>query len=120
MFLTLILQYLNKLVERKIGDFTTPQAFHTLKVQGFNGDGVKPLTKLTCQLPMKVFALIANPSVEPCELPHTPPPAVRTFDFARKTFVERPKFVQGVFQRLWMLFLLTRAECQVLVFHTEV
>ncbi len=33
MFLTLIFQYLNKLVEGEVGDFTPPQAFHTVKVQ---------------------------------------------------------------------------------------
>ena len=120
MLLTLILQYLNKLVERKVGDFASPQAFHTVKVQRFNGDGIKLLTQFRGKLPVKVFALIAYPSIEPCKLPHTPPPTVRTLHLARKTFVERPKFVQGLFQRLGVVFLFTRAQCQVCVFHTEV
>ena len=120
MFLTLIRQYLNKLIERKIGDLTSPQAFHTLKVQGFNGDCIKPLAKFARQLPLKVFALVAYPSIETCEVSHAPPPAVRTFNLARKTFVERPKFIQGAFQRLGVLFLLTRAERQICVFHTEI
>ena len=109
MFLTLILQYLNKLVERKIGDFTSPQAFHAVKVQGFNGNRIKLLTKFACQLPMKVFALVTDFPIETCELSHTPPPTVRAFNFTRKAFVETTKFLQGVFQRLWVLFFLTRA-----------
>jgi len=81
MFLTLISQYLNKLVEPKIGDFPSPQAFHTLKVQGFNGDGIEPLTKVACQLPLKVFALVRDFPIQACNLSHTLPPAVRTFLF---------------------------------------
>jgi hypothetical protein len=60
MFATFGLQYLNKLVEAKVGDFTSPQAFHTVKVQGFNRDCVKLLTQFGCQLPVKVFALVGD------------------------------------------------------------
>ena len=35
MFLTLILQYLNKLVERQGRRLCVPKAFHTVKVQAF-------------------------------------------------------------------------------------
>ena len=104
MFLTLILQYLNKLVERKVGDFTSPQAFHTVKVQGFNGNRIKLLTEFACQLPMKVFALVADFPIETGDLSYTPPPTVRASNFTRKAFVETTKFLQGVFQRLWVLF----------------
>ena len=45
MFAALILQYLNELVERKVRDFTSPEAFHAVKVQGFNGNRIKLLTK---------------------------------------------------------------------------
>ena len=96
MFLTLIFQYLNKLGERKIRDLTSPQAFHAQKVQGFNNDGIEPLTKFTCQLPMKVCALVADFSIETCDSSHTPPPAIRTFLLTTQFFVERPKFVQGL------------------------
>ena len=57
MFTALISQYLNKLVESEIGDFTSPQAFHTVKVQGFNDNRIKLFTEFRGQLPMKVFAL---------------------------------------------------------------
>ena len=117
MFLTLILQYLNKLVEGKVGDFASPQAFHTRKVQRFNGDCVELLTEFGGELPLKVFALVGYFPIQTCDLSYTPPPTIRTFLFSRKTFVERPKFVQGVFQRLGVLFLLTRAQGQVCVFH---
>ena len=120
MFLTLIFQYLNKLVEGKIGDFTSPQAFHAVKVQGFNGDCVEPLTKFRGELPLKIFALVGDFPIQACELPHTPPPPVRTSYLSGKAFVERPKFVQVRFQRLWVLFFLTRAKCHIRVFHAEV
>ncbi len=69
---------------------------------------------------MKVFALIRDFPIQTCDLSHTPPPTVRTFNFTRKCFVERPKFLQGVLQRLWVLYFLTRAQCQISVFHAEV
>ena len=98
MFDTLILQYLNELVERKVGDFTSPQAFHAIKVQGFNGNRIKLLTKFACQLPMKVFALVADFPIEPCELFHTPPPTVRTFLFTRKFFLRPRSFFKDCFK----------------------
>ena len=69
---------------------------------------------------MKVLALVADFPIEACELPYTPPPTVRTFLLTTQVFVETPKFVQGVFQRLGVLFLLTRAKRQICVFHTEI
>ena len=120
MFLTLILQYLKKLIEGKVGDFTSPKPFHTAKVQRLKDDGIKLLAKFRGELPMKVFALIADFPIEVCNLSHTPRPAVRTFDFTRKAFVERPKLLQGLFQELWVLYLLTRVEREKSVFHAEV
>ena len=69
---------------------------------------------------MKIFALIRNLMVQSCDLSDTPPPTIRTFDFTTQCLIERPKFVQGVFQGLWVLYLFTRAKCQICVFHTEV
>ena len=120
MLSTFILQYLNKLVEGEVRHFTPPKSFHTLKVQGFKDNRIKLLTEFRGELPVKVFALITHPSIETCEFPHTPPPTVRTFLFTTQFFVERPKFGQGVFQRLRVLYVLTRAKCQVSVFHAEV
>ena len=91
MFDTLGLQYLNKLVEGEVRDFTSPQAFHTVKVQRFNGDTIKGITKIRSQFPMKVFALIRNFSIKSCELPNSTPPAVRTFFFTTQCFVEITK-----------------------------
>ena len=118
MFLTLILQYLNKLVEGEVRDFTTPKAFHAIKVQCFKDNRIKPFTEFGGELPLKVFALVADFPIETCDLSHTPPPAIRIFYLSRKAFVERSKCVQGLFQRLWVLDLLTRGKCQVSVFHT--
>ena len=120
MFLTLIFHYLNKLVEGKVRDFTSPQAFHTVKVQRFKNNRIKLLTEFACQLPLKIFALVADFPIQTCELPHTSPPTVRTFLFSRKFFVERPKFVQVRFQGVWVLYFLTRVQRQKCVFHTEV
>ena len=97
MLLTLIFQYLNKLVEGKIGDFTSPQAFHAVKVQRLKDNLIKLLTKVRGKLPLKVFALIADFPIEVGELSHTLPPTVRAFNLTAKCFVERPKFLQGVF-----------------------
>ena len=120
MLLTLILQYLNKLVEGEIGDFTSPKPFHAVKVQCLKNNRIKCLTEFACELPLKVFALVADFPIKACKLSHTPPPTVRTFNLTAKCFVERPKFLQGVFQRLWVLYLLTRAKRQICVFHPEV
>ena len=120
MFLTLILQYLNKLIEGKVRYLTTPKPFHTVKVERFKHNRIKLLTKFAGELPLKVFALVADFPIETCELSHTLPPAVRTLDLTAKCFAERPKFVQGVFQGLRVLYLITRGKCQIGVFHAKV
>ena len=119
MFLTLILQYLNELVKSKVRYFSAPKSFHTVKVQGFNRDRIKPFTEIGGKFPMKVFALIRNFSIKSCELPNTTPPTVRTFFFTDQCLVESTKFHQGLFQGLRVLYFLTRAKGQVSVFHTE-
>ena len=120
MFTTLILQYLNKLVECEIGDFPSPQAFHPVKVQRLNGNGIKLFAKFCCELPMKIFALVSDFTIQASDGSNTPPPAVRTFLLTTQCFVEATKFLQGLFQRLWVLFLFTCAKGQVRVFHAEV
>ncbi len=128
MFTALIFQYLNELVEGEVRDFTPPQSFHAVKVQRLKDKARKLFTKFTCQLPVKIFsvgrnrrfAVVANFPIQTCKLPDTSPPVARTFNFTRKRFIESPKFVQGLFQRFGVLYLLTRAKCQVRVFHSEV
>ena len=120
MFATFGLQYLNKLIEGKVRDFTSPKPFHTVKVQRFGCDEVKPSAKVGGKFPMKIFALIGNFTVKSCDLSNSTPPAVRTLLFTAKCFVEITKFGQGSLQRLWVLDFLTRAKCQVSVFHTKV
>ena len=100
MFTTLILQYLNELVEGKVRDFTSPQAFHTVKVQGLKDNRIKPLAKFAGELPVKVFTLVTHLPIEACDLSHTPPPTVRTFLLTVQGFVEfaevRPRTVSKV------------------------
>ena len=68
MFETLVFQYLNKRSESKIGDFASPEAFHTLKVQGLGGDSIKPSTQVCSKFEMPIFALVDDMSVEPSKL----------------------------------------------------
>ena len=119
MFLTLILQYLNKLVERKIGDFASPQAFHTRKVQRLGSDRIKPFTQVGSDLVVPVLALVGDMPIQPRQLPNSTPPIVRTFHLSADCFVECSEFFQGVFQKFWRVFLFAIAKCQV-GFHPEV
>ena len=109
MFDTLILQSLNKLVEGKVRDFPSPEAFHTLKVKSFGGDGIKPSAQVGRKLPVKVFTLVRDFPIQTCELTDSTIPIARPFHFTRKAFVECSELIQGLFQRLWMLDLLTRS-----------
>ena len=97
MFLTLILQYLYKLIEGKVRDLTPPKSFHAIKVQGFNRNRIKLLTEFARELPLKVFALVRDFPIEACDLSHTPLPPIRTFLFATQCFVKTAKFIQGLF-----------------------
>ena len=113
MFLTLILQYLNKLVERKIGDFASPQAFHTLKIQRLGDDGIKPFAQVGSNLVVPVLALVGDMPIQARQLPHSTPPIVRTFHLSADRFVECSEFFQGVFQKFWRVFLFAGAKGQV-------
>ena len=107
MFETFELQYLNKLIESKVRDFTPPKPFHTIKVQRFGCDGVKPSAKIGGKFPI-VSALVADFAIESCEC--LTARHIRTFDFTRYRFIELPKCVQGLFQELWALYLFTSAK----------
>ena len=120
MFLAFISQYLNKLIESKIGDFTSPKPFHAVKVQSFKDNRIKSLAQVVCEFPLKIKTLIRNFAIEPCELIHRTPPTSRSFLFSRQRLVEMSKFFQGLFQWLRVLYLLTRRKCQIRVFHTKV
>ena len=113
MFETLELQNLNKLVERKIGDFPSPQAFHTVQVQRLGDDGIKPFAQVCSTLVVPISALVRDVPVEACEFTDTSPPIVRTFDLTAECLTEGSEFFQGLFQELWRVYLLTGAECQI-------
>ena len=119
MFDALILQYLNKLPKGKIGDFASPQAFHAVKVQRLGNDRIKPLAQVGSDLVVPVLALVGDMPIQPRKLSDTPPPIVRTFYLSADCFVKCSKFFQGVFQKLWRLFLFAVAKCQVSL-HAEV
>ena len=118
MFETLIFQYLNKLVEGKVRDFTPPKPFHTVKVERLSGDQIKPAAEVRRKFPMPIAPLVRDSSIEACQLSNSTPPVIRTSNFARKAFVEGSEFVQGLFQELWTLYLLTGVECEKSVFQT--
>ena len=88
MFLTLIFQYINKLIKGEVRDFASPKLFHAVKVQRLKDNRIKPLAKICSKFPMPVSALIGDMSVESRQLIDGTPPAVRTFNFTRKAFVE--------------------------------
>ena len=113
MFETLELQYLNKLVKGKIGDLPSPQAFHTRKIQRLGDDGIKAFTQVGSNLVVPVLTLVGDMPIQPRKSSDTPPPIVRTLNFARKTFVEGAQFFQRAFEKLWRVFLFAGAKCQV-------
>ena len=121
MFDTLVLQQPNKLVKCQIGDFPSPEAFHSCQVQRFKSKSIKASTKVSRQFPMPIQALPTDLAIQHCYFSNSTPPIIRTFDFTRKeTLVEVAELFQGLFQELRRLYLLTRAKCQIRVLHTEV
>ena len=119
MFETLIPQYLNELIESEVRDFTTPEAFHAIKVQCLSGYPVKSFAKVSGKFIVPVFALVGDMPIQPRKLTDTPPPVVRTLGFTRKCLVQDPEFFQGVFQKLWGVYLFAVAQGQIGI-HTEV
>ena len=73
MFETLIFQYLNKLPERQIGDFASPEPFHTCEIQRLGDDSIKPSTEVCSKFEVPISALVGNISVEPCEFSNSTP-----------------------------------------------
>ncbi len=120
MFETLERQNLNKLPEAKLRDVPAPEAFHAVKVQCLDDDGIKPSAEFRGKFPLPIFALGGNLAIHPCELTEATPPIVRTFDFPRKAFGAFSKFCQGVFQELWRLYLFARVQRQKGVLQSEV
>ena len=116
MFQTLELQNLNKLVEGKVRDFASPKPFHTVKVQRLGGNGIKPLTQVCRTLVVPISALVGNVDVESCQLTDSAPPIARTSHFPRKALVEFSELVQGPFQGLSMVYLLTCIQGQIGVY----
>ena len=113
MFQTLELQYLNKLVKGEVRDFPSPKPFHAFKVECLGGDTVKPSAKVSGKFPMPISALVGDFDIQPCEFSDGTPPVVRTFDFARKAFVEFSELFQRRFQGLWVLYFLTGIQRQI-------
>ena len=65
-FFCLPLEFLQKCVESDVGDFTTPKAFHTVKVQRLKEQNIKPTHKFKCKFPVVIFALSSNFAVPTC------------------------------------------------------
>jgi len=104
MFQTLILQYLNKLVKSEVGDFTSPEAFHTLKVQRLGDNVVKLTTQVSGAFIVPISALVGDLAIKSCQLSDGTPPVTRTLLLATHGFVEFAELVQGLFQGLWSSF----------------
>ena len=108
MFQTLELQYLNKLIEGKVRDFSAPQPLHRIKVQHLGYDRIKPSAEVSGKFPVPILALVGNFAIKPCEFTDSTPPIARTFHFTTDGFIEFTELVQGVFQGLRVVYLLTR------------
>ena len=119
MFETLELQYLHKLIEGEVRDFSAPEAFHAIKVERLGSDTVKPSAKVSGKFVVPIFALVGDFTVKSGEVSDSTPLVVRAFDFARKAFVESAKFAQRLFQRLRVLDFLTGVQRQIGI-HAEV
>ena len=119
MFDTLECQYLYKPPEAKVGDFPSPEAFHTVKVERLGGNKVKPFTQVSRRFVVPISALVGDFSINPCEFTHGTPPIVRTFLLSTDGPREGSEVAQGFLQKFWRLYLLARAEGQIGV-HTEV
>ena len=103
MFETLELQYLNKLSKGKIGDFSSPEAFHRIKVEHLSGDRIEPSTQIRRKFPMPISTLVGDFTVKSREVSDSTPPIVRTFNFAANGFVEFSQFAQRMLQGLRVL-----------------
>ena len=112
MFETFELQNLNELVKAKIGDFTSPESFHSVKVERFGDDNVKASAKVCSKFPVPISALVANFDIEPCELSDSTIPVVRPLDFATKGLIQFAKLFQRLFMELRRLYFFTSADCQ--------
>ena len=119
MFDTLERQYLNKLVEGKIGDLTSPETFHRIKVECLGGDEIEPLTQVGRCFPVPIQSLVGDFAMKPCEFTDSAPVVTRTFDLSADGFAKFTEFGQGVFQGLRVLDFLTGVECQIRL-HAEV
>ncbi len=120
MFQTLELQNLNKLVKGEVRHFSSPQAFHTVKVERLGSDKVKLSAQVSCEFPMPIAPLVSNFAVKPRKIVNGTPPVARPFGFSTDGFVAFSELVQGAFKELWRLYFLTGVEREKSVFHTEV
>ena len=120
MFQTLELQYLKKLSKgNQIGDFSSPEAFHPVKVERLGSDPVKSSAEGSGKFPMPISTLVSEFPIDSRESSNRTPPIVRTFNFSAQSLVEFSQFVQRMLQGLRVLYLFTSVQSQV-GFHTEV
>ncbi len=112
MFNTLIFQHCEELIRCKVANLASPQSFHTVNVKCFGNDNVKTPTKSGGKFPLPIKTLVSNFPIMSCELADCSIPVVRTFTFATQRFIQRPQCIQGLFQKLWCLYLITIAQCQ--------
>lgn len=103
-FLCLPLEFLIECVETYIRDFTSPEAFHTLKVQRLGDNVVKLTTQVSGAFIVPISALVGDLAIKSCQLSDGTPPVTRTLLLATHGFVEFAELVQGLFQGLWSSF----------------
>ncbi len=111
----------NELRERQIRNLSPPETLHASNVQRLGGYQVKSFAKVMSQLPMPIFSLPGNLTIQACKAPDNSMPVTRTFDFATQRLVEVAEFGQGLFQKLRRCDFLTVTQGQIrLIFDPEI
>ena len=71
---------LNELIESEIRDVTSPETFHTVKVECLGRDKVKSSAKIGSKFEVPIFALVGDVPIQSRYFVDTPPPIARTLD----------------------------------------
>ena len=93
-----------KLTERYIRDFPSPEAFHTLKVQGFNHNRIILSHKPKGQLKEVVSSPTCDFLMDPGEVTFGTEPAIRQILLPREGLVCRTHCVETCLIELWRLY----------------
>ena len=112
MFGTFELQNLNKLMKSEVRDFSSPESFHAVYIQGFKAQGIKLSTKFRSKFPVMICPLPCNFSMLPRQSTLGTIPVVRPFLFPTQTLIQRSQRIQRLFQKLRRFYFVPSGTCQ--------